>query len=436
MPATDPTTAPTKGTVTAPTTQDLAQGPAQDLTDQVIVDGRVVTSRQANLAILALSIGGFAIGTTEFVTMGLLPQIADGTQVSIPVAGHYVSAYAAGVVVGAPLIAVLFARTPRKGLLLSLMAAFALFNFVSGFAHSYGPLMATRFLAGMPHGAFFGIGMLVAASLVAPARRTWAVAMILAGLGTANVIGVPLSTLIGQRVSWSVPYWAVGVLGAITVAAVAAWVPHQPPTGTESMRAELTALRRVQVWFALLIGTIGFGGMFATYSYIAPTMTQLGGFAESTMPWLLCLYGIGMVAGMALAGKVSHWGIMRGIIVSLALIVVLLLLFAPALRWQATALIALFLLGVLPSILVPLLQTRLMDVAHEGQSLAATLNHATLNTANALGAYLGSVVLAAGYGYGAPSLVGAGLAALGVLLALGSAITQRRATAQLSSAHT
>ncbi|KJK12173.1 MFS transporter [Terrabacter sp. AAH1] len=390
-------------------------------------------ARRTTLAILALAVGGFAIGTTEFVTMGLLPQIADGTGVDIATSGHYVSAYALGVVVGAPLIAVVFAKVPRKGLLMGLMAFFAVAHLAIAAADTYPTVMAARFLAGVPHGAFFGIGSVVAASLVSHQRRTAAVAAILGGLGVANVVGVPVATLLGQRFSWHLPYLLVGLVAAVTVGAIAIWLPHQPPSGEESMRTEMRALRRLQVWLALLVGVVGFGGMFAMYSFITPTMTELAGLEESHIPWVLAAYGVGMVVGMVLSGRVANRvGVLNGIIGALGLIALLLGVFGFAARtlWLAVALV--FVLGLLPSIVVPLLQTRLMDVAHEGQSLAAALNHSTLNTANALGAWLGSLVLAAGWGYGAPSLVGAGLAVLGVGVAVASALVERRGSAAVA----
>ena len=386
-------------------------------------------TRHAGRAIFALAVGGFAIGTTEFVTMGLLPQVAAGTAVDIPTAGHYVSAYAAGVVVGAPVIAVLAAKAPRKAVLVWLMVAFALANAASGFVDTYWPLMAARFVSGMPHGAFFGLGSLVAASLVPAHRRTWAVAMILIGLAVANVVGVPLTTLLGQRIGWQVPFWIVGGIGAVCVAAMLAWVPHEAVTGEESFRDELRALTRLQVWLALAIGTVGFGGMFSTYAYITPTMTELAGIPLSWIPVVLAIYGLGMVTGMVTAGRVAHLGIMRGIIASLAAIAVMLAVFGYAAHSPVLAVIFVYILGVLPSILVPLLQTRLMDVAHEGQGLAAALNHSTLNTANALGAWLGSLVLAAGWGYEWPSRVGAMLAAVGLGVAVLSAAIGRRSLA-------
>jgi DHA1 family inner membrane transport protein len=251
--------------------------------------------------------------------------------------------------------------------------------------------------------------------------------MILTGLTVANIVGVPITTRIGQSYGWQWPYAVVGLLALVTVVAVWRWVPYCPPDGGASMRSEFSALRRPQVWLALGIGTVGFGGMFATFSYIAPTMTELGGFATAAIPLILALYGVGMTVGAMLSGPASRLGVMRAITLLLVAIAVMLAIFGPAVAAsQPLALVAVFLLGLLPSVLVPMLQTRLMDVAHEGQSLAAALNHSTLNIANALGAWLGSIVLAAGLGYEWPSRVGAILAVFGLGIALVSAGLERR----------
>jgi len=413
-------------------TSDSAVTEASIVQDIDLVDVEVPASNQhVNLAIFALAIGGFAIGTTEFVTMGLLPQIASGVGITIPAAGHVVSAYALGVVVGAPLIATLAARMQRKSVLVWLMVAFAAGNIASSMAASYPQLMLARFLSGMPHGAFFGIGAVVAASLVPIHRRTWAVSMMLAGLTVANIIGVPLTTWVGQHFGWQWPYALVGVIALATVAAIWAWVPHRPAAGDASMRAELRSIRRLQVWLALLIGTVGFGGMFATYAYIAPTMTELTGYPSAAVPVILAIYGIGMTTGAFLSGRVAAHGLMRGIFLCLAMIAVILALFGYAAHNKVTAVLVVFLLGMVPTILVPMLQTRLMDVAHEGQSLAAALNHSTLNMANALGAWLGSVVLEAGYGYEWPSRVGVVLALASMGIAAISVLVGRR---QMSAA--
>ncbi|MFI7061854.1 MFS transporter [Kribbella sp. NPDC050124] len=385
------------------------------------------TSRNVGLALFALATGGFAIGTTEFVTMGLLPQIADGVNISIPTAGHVISAYALGVVVGAPVIAALGARTGRKRLLLGLMAVFVVGNVLSAVASSYEFLMAARFLTGVPHGAFFGIGAVVGASLV-PTRRAWAVSMTMVGLPVSNIIGVPVTTLMGQKLGWQAPFLAVGVLGLLTLVAVWFWVAPQPVGSDVNIRSELSTLSRPQVWMALLVGMVGFGGMFATYSYITPTMTELAGFSEAAVTIVLAVYGVGMTCGTVVGGRLADRALMASLYGGLIAIMVVLGTFGWLAQTKPGALAGVFAMGFSASILVPALQTRLMDVAHEGQSLAASLNHSTLNVANALGAWLGSVVLAAGYGYEWPSRLGAALALAGLALALISGFMDRRGT--------
>lgn len=401
-------------------TTSLSPRPAETADADRLSDGRI------RLAVLALALGGFAIGTTEFVTMGLLPQIADGVGITIPTAGHVVSAYAIGVVVGAPLVAMFAARLRRKIVLVALMVAFAAGNLGSALSPNYHVLLIARFVSGLPHGAFFGIGSVVAASLVPLHRRTSAVAMMLAGLTVANIVGVPLATLLGQHLGWQWPYVFVSLVAVATIAAVLVWVPTQPADAAATARSELSALARPQVWLTLGVGTVGFGGMFATFSYITPTMTKLTGFDDAVVPLILVVYGVGMTVGTMLSGRVAARGMLRGMIAMLAAIAVLLALFGVMAQARPTAVLGVFLLGLLPSVLVPLLQTRLMDVAGGGQSLAAALNHSTLNIANALGAWLGSVVLANGLGYEWPSRVGALLAVAGIAIAGSSAMLARR----------
>lgn len=389
------------------------------------------SSRHATLAILALAIGGFAIGTGEFVSMGLLPNIAGGVRISIPQAGHVISAYALGVVIGAPLIAAFGARLPRKRLLWWLMAAFVLGNLASALAPSYSSLLVARFLSGLPHGAFFGIGAVVGASLAPPNRRAWAVSMMMAGLTVANVVGVPLTTLIGQQWGWRWPYGLVGVLGMLTLAAVLLWIPARPVEQGLTIRTELSALRHRQVWLALLVGTVGFGGMFATYSYITPTLTTLARFSPTAVTGLLAVYGVGMTIGVVLGGRLADWSLMPSLYAALLGTAVVLFGFGFAVRTKPGAVLAMLVFGISGSVLVPILQTRLMDVARDGQSLAAALNHSTLNLANALGAWIGGLVLDHGLGYEWPSRVGALLALAGLAIALLSGrldlLTARRA---------
>jgi len=385
-----------------------------------------VGARHYGLAILALGMGGFAIGTTEFVTMGLLPQIARGVQVSIPTGGHVISAYALGVVVGAPVIAFLGARLPRRALLVGLMVAFAVGNAASALATSYGELMAARFAAGLPHGAYFGVASLLAASMASPARRGRAVAAVMLGLSVANVVGVPAATWLGQSFGWRSAFWVVTALGVVTLALVLAFVPNCPGDAEASGRRELSAFRVPQVWLTLVAGAIGFGGMFAVYTYIAPTVTDVGGLSESAVPVFLLSFGLGMVAGTWLAGIMADWSIFRSLLIGSAGMGLTLVLFWLAAPGGWLALPVVFLITVLGSVLVVNLQLRLMDVAGDAQTLGAAMNHASLNVANALGAWLGGLVIAAGLGYRAPALVGVALSVLGFLVIVLSAVVHRR----------
>ncbi|MGY1715664.1 MFS transporter [Geodermatophilus sp. SYSU D01106] len=378
------------------------------------------------VALVALALGGFAIGTTEFVTMGLLPDIASGVGVSIPAAGHVISAYALGVVVGAPVLAALGARLPRRALLVGLMAAFLVGNALSALAPGNTTLLLARFVSGLPHGAYFGVASLVAASLVGAELRGRAVSTVMLGLAVANVAGVPAATWLGQTLGWRAAYWAVVVLAVLTVAAVLAVVPSRPGDRDATVRAELGALRRPQVLLTLAVGTVGFGGMFAVYSYVAPLATEVTGLSRGTVPWVLFAFGVGGVIGTALGGRLADLALFRSLVGTLVALAVLLLLVGPAAGSGPTLLTGIFLLAVAASTLVVCLQLRLMEVAGEAQMLGAALNHSALNAANALGAWLGGVVIAAGYGYTAPSLVGAGLAVLGLAALAASAVLRRR----------
>ena len=323
------------------------------------------------LAVLALAMGGFAIGTTEFVTMGLLPQIAAGVGVSIPTAGHVISAYAVGVVIGAPVLAFLGAGLPRRGLLVALMVAYAVGNAASALATSYGLLVLARVATGFPHGAFFGVASLVAASLAPEGRKGRAVAMVMLGLSVANVVGVPAATWLGQHLGWRAAFWAVTGLALLTAVLVLTFVPSLPGDGDATGRRELRAFRVPQVWLTLLAGAVGFGGMFAVYSYVAPTVTEVGGLPEGAVPVFLLAFGLGMVVGTWLAGELADWSVFRSLLGSSLGMAVVLLLFAavaPAGWWLLPVG---FLVTVLGSVLVVNLQLRLMDVAGDAQTLGA-----------------------------------------------------------------
>ena len=382
-------------------------------------------------AILALSVGGFAIGTGEFDIMGLVPEVARDIGVSIPQAGHVISAYALGVVVGAPLITVAAARLPRRALLILLMTLFALFNGLCAFAPSYAWLMALRFLSGLPHGAYFGIASLVAVSLVPEHRRTQAVGRMFLGLTVATIVGVPLANWVGHAVGWRWGFALVAAAGLLTVALVAAFAPATPADPQASPLRELGALRRTQVWITLGIGAIGFGGLFAVYTYLADILLTVTGAAPDTVPLVLGVFGIGMTIGNLVIPRFADRALMptAGGLLLFSAAALALFTFSIGNIWAITA--AVFLVGV-GGALGTVLQTRLMDVADDAQGLAAALNHSAFNTANALGPWLGGLALAHGHGWRAPGWVGALLALGGFTLWLVSVSLdrQRRALGQ------
>ncbi len=393
---------------------------------EVVPDPPVVRTARPVLAILALSVGGFTIGTTEFMTMGVLPEIARGVDVSVPTAGHVIAAYAVGVVVGVPFLAFFGAALPRRGLLVGLMAAYGAFNLLSALAPDFRVLTAARFLDGMPHGAYFGVASLVAASLVTAERRGRAVAGVMLGLSVANVLGVPLATWLGQQAGWRATYVLGAGLAALTAVLVLAAVPSVPGDANASGRSEARRFfGSAQVWLTLAVGAIGFGGMFAIYSYVATTVTEVGGLDREAVPVFVLALGLGMVVGTWLAGELAGWSVVRSLLgagLAGAVIMVGYFLLAPA-GWLLLP--AAFLVTVAGSVLVINLQLRLMDVAGDAVTLGAAMNHASLNVANALGAWLGGLVIAAGWGYRAPALVGAVLSLLGVGFLLWSAALHR-----------
>jgi DHA1 family inner membrane transport protein len=381
---------------------------------------------RVRLALLALALGGFAIGSTEFVAMGLLPNLAadllpelyaSSPDTANAQAGWLISAYALGVVVGAPTIAAAAARWPRKQLLLALLAAFTLATIASALLPSFGLVLVARFVAALPHGAYFGIASLVAAELMGPGRRARGVAIVLSGLTIANVIGVPSITWLGQVAGWRVAYIAVALLFAATFVAVIVAVPLQAGNPHATMRTELRAFGRLQVWLALLIGAVGFGGLFAVYTYVAPLVIEVTGLPALAVPLVLVVVGLGMTVGNFVGGALADRSVRRTMYTFFGVMLVALLLLAFSAQTLAGLLIGVFLVGGAASALSPTIQTRLMDVAHDSQSIAAALNHSALNLGNALGAYLGGVVVAAGLGYLAPVWVGFGLSVLGVALA-------------------
>lgn len=379
------------------------------------------------LALFALAMGGFGIGSTEFVAMGLLPNLAQdllpglysaSAEAANAQAGWLISAYALGVVVGAPTIAAAAARWPRKQLLLVLLTAFTLGTIASALLPTFELVLAARFAAALPHGAYFGIASLVAADLMGPGKRGRGVALVLSGLTIANVVGVPAITWLGQNSGWRVAYLAVALIFAATFAAVALVVPHQPGNPGATVRRELRAFGRIQVWFALGIGAIGFGGLFAVYTYVAPLVTEVTGLAASTVPLVLVVMGLGMTAGNLTGGALADRSVRRTMYGFFGLLIVALAALALSASSLPGLLIGIFLIGFAASAISPTIQTRLMDIAHDSQSIAAALNHSALNIGNALGAYLGGIAIGAGLGYVAPVWIGLGLSLCGLVLAV------------------
>ncbi|KIQ63978.1 MFS transporter [Kitasatospora griseola] len=378
------------------------------------------------LALLALAIGAFGIGTTEFVIMGLLPEVASDFGVTIPTAGLLVTGYAIGVVVGAPLMTVLGTRISRKRMLMLLMVLFTVGNLLSAVAPSFGAMLAGRIVASLAHGAFFGIGSVVAAELVAPEKKAGAIATMFTGLTVANIVGVPLGTFVGQSVGWRATFAIVAVLGVVGLLGIARLVPDLPRPEGAHLRRELAAFRNVQVVLAMAMTVLGFGGVFAAITYIAPMMTEVAGFSDGAVTWLLVLLGVGMFLGNLLGGRFADRRLMPMLFTTLGGLAVALALFTVTAHNEITAAVTLLVIGALGFATVPPLQKRVLDQAHGAPTLASAVNIGAFNLGNALAAWLGGAVIAAGLGWTAPNWVGAALAGAALLLAFVSAALERR----------
>ncbi|MFF5668522.1 MFS transporter [Streptomyces hygroscopicus] len=377
------------------------------------------------LALLALAVSAFGIGTTEFVMMGLLPNVANDLGTSVPTAGYLVSAYAIGVVVGAPLLTALGSRLPRKRMLVLLMALFTVGNLASAFAPSFGLLIAGRVLAGLPHGAFFGVGAVVAARLVTEDRRARAVATMFLGLTIANIVGVPVATLLGQHLGWRATFLVVAGIGVVAMASLARLVPQVADEQHGGLRQELGALRNRQVVLGLLTAVFGFAGVFAVYSYLASMMTEVTGFGESTVTLVLALFGIGMTLGALIAGPLTDRALRPTLYGSLAALAAMLVVFDITVHTKWAALLSVVVLGAVGFMTTTPLQMLVMNKARHAPTLASASNHSAFNLANAGGAWLGGVAIAAGWGWTSPTLVGAVLAVIGLAIALIAGLTDR-----------
>ncbi|MGW0703480.1 MFS transporter [Streptomyces sp. NPDC002867] len=377
------------------------------------------------LALLALAVSAFGIGTTEFVMMGLLPNVADDLGTSVPTAGHLVSAYALGVVIGAPLLTALGSRVPRKRMLLLLMALFTLGNLASALAPGFGTLLAGRVLAGLPHGAFFGVGAVVAARLVRENRQARAVATMFLGLTVANVVGVPAATALGQHLGWRATFLVVTAIGLLAMAALARLVPHMPLDAHQSVGRELRALGDRQVVLGLLTAVFGFAGVFAVYAYLASMTTEAMGLAEASVTLVLALFGIGMTLGALVAGPLTDRALRPTLYGSLAALALVLVAFPFTVHTTWLALTAVVVLGAVGFLTTTPLQMLVMRKAQDAPTLASASNHSAFNLANAGGAWLGGAAVAAGWGWTSPAFVGAVLAVVGLAIAAAAGLLDR-----------
>lgn len=385
-----------------------------------------LTRLQITLVILALACGGFGIGTGEFAIMGLLPDVATTFGVTLPQAGYVITSYALGVVIGAPLIAIAGARASRRSLLLILMGVFAIGNLASAIAPGFWSFTTLRFLTGLPHGAYFGVSALVAASLVPVHMRARSVGYVMLGLTVATLAGTPVMALFGQFISWRVMFLTVGLIGVLTVSLIWIYLPRDRPAEGAGVMKELVAFTHPQVLLTLTLAATGFGGMFSIFSYIAGTATEVAGMSAAMIPVIMILFGLGMNVGNVVGSKLADISLMGTIGGMLVFNIVVMCLFGltAANPWMLS--FAIFLIGCTFAA-GPAMQTRLMDVASDGQTLAAASMHSAFNIANALGAWLGGLVITYGYGYAATGYVGAALSFFGLFVFAASWALERRA---------
>jgi DHA1 family arabinose polymer transporter-like MFS transporter len=369
-------------------------------------------------ALIALAIGGFGIGMTEFVIMGILPNVAGDLGVSIPKAGHFIAAYALGVVVGAPILTGLAGKWPSHKILMLLMVWFTIFNTLSAFANSYETLLIARFLSGLPHGAFFGIGAVVAAKLAKPGKSAQAISMMFTGLTLANVIGVPLGTYFGQHFSWNVSFLMVGFVGVLAVLSIIFWMPELPKSSSNGLRKDLKVFNRLELWMVVLLTTIGTGGFFAWYSYIAPLITNVAGHPESMVSYAMILAGIGMVVGNLIGGKLAEiFSPIYAVLISLILMVIVLISNTYLADDKTAVLVLTFIISMVAFTLATPIQLAMIHTAKGSEMLGSAMNQSAFNMGNAFGAFFAGIPIAMGFGFTSATLVGAVMAGSGVIIA-------------------
>ncbi|WP_034256159.1 MFS transporter [Arenibacter latericius] len=377
-------------------------------------------------ALFALAMGGFGIGMTEFVIMGILPNVASSLQITIPQAGHFISAYALGVVVGAPTLTLLSGRWSAHKVLLFLMLWFTVFNTISAFSSSYDMMLVTRFLSGLPHGAFFGIGAVVAGKLARKGKAAQAIAIMFAGLTVANVVGVPLGTYLGQHYSWSLSFILVGIVGVLTMLALYFWMPQLERASSEGMLKDLKVFKRLELWVIIVLTIVGTGGFFAWYSYIAPLLTEVSGHTQTMVSYAMIIAGSGMVVGNFIGAKMAEiFSPMKAVIISLSLMVIVLLLNTVIATNPTGILIWTFVIGMISFTVSTPIQMAFIRSAKGSEMLGASMNHSAFNMGNASGAYFGGLPIAMGADFTSPSMVGATMAASGVLIGIFIVVSRR-----------
>ena len=382
------------------------------------------------IGLIALALGGFGIGLTEFGIVGLLPEIADEFNVSESVAGYLVSGYAVTVAAGALALTAAITRFDRKKLLVSLMLLFIAGNLISALAPSYSMLLTGRIVAALCHGAFFSVGAVVASNMVAENRKGQAISLMFGGLTVSMVAGVPLGTFLGQQLGWRSTFWAITIIGVIAIIGIQALVPATGTPEKASLRAELVAFRQPQVWVSIALGVLAFGGLVGAFTYIAFTLTEVSHFGESWVPWLLVLFGVGSFFGNMFGGKAADRSLNKALLTIMTLLAVVLGLFSLTAQNQIAAIVLLFLMGAIGLSVAPGLQLRTMTFAPEAPTMASGANIAALNVGNAIGAWLGGLTLAAGFGFASPLWMGSAVVGLGLIVLIGGTLAQQRASAK------
>lgn len=386
------------------------------------------------LPLLALAMASFGIGTTEFVIMGLLPEVAADLGVSIPAAGLLVTGYALGVVVGAPIVAIITNSLPRKATLMGLASMFVLGNFLCAIAPDYWFLMAARVVTAFCHGAFFGIGAVVAASLVPVNQRASAIALMFAGLTLANVLGVPLGTALGQAWGWRSTFWAVVLIGILAVSAIALWVPRDIPHSAGNILREFAVLKRPQVVLTMLMSVLASASLFTVFTYIAPLLREVTGLTPHTVTYVLLLFGVGITIGNILGGRLADWRLMPSLMASFIGLTVVMVAMVFTSAFVVAAIATVFVWGILVFAVVPPIQTRVVDAAVGAPNLASTLNQGAFNLGNAAGAWIGGAAITVGIGYAELPWVGAALAVGALGLCMLSQALERRDGGLVSAA--